>query len=127
MADEDDLPRSFELLIWGAQHPRMISSLGRAKLPPGVAASAGPLGAVLKIPLFTDSRWLDLLFGRIERAQKEGGLFVGLLPDHALSSKVLREEWQSAVRTRLIAVKLTPKAPTVTLRSVAPDWGLDDF
>ena len=127
MSADDDLPRSFDLLVWGAAHPRMLTALRRAKLPPGVEVSKGPLGAVVRIPLFTDAAWFALLLGRVERALHEGGLEVGLLPERPLTVLELRERWESAVRTRAVAQPLTKKPPSVKMPgSVAPDWGLDE-
>lgn len=125
---DDDLPASFELLVWGAQHSRVLTGLARAKLPPGVTLSAGPMGAVLKIPLWAPPEWVELLLGRIERAQLEGGLEVGLLPDRPLNPRRLREAWASARRTRNVAMPLTQKKPTVTMPGgFADDWWFDEF
>lgn len=114
MDDEDDLPVSFDLLLWGTQHPRVLEALSRGKLPAEVKLSSGPLGAVLKIPLSTAPEWMGQLIDRLERAQREGGLELGVLPDRPLSPKQLREQWASALRTRKVAVPLTRAESTVT-------------
>jgi hypothetical protein len=126
MNDDDDLPSSFDLLVWGPQHPRVLAALSRAKLPQGVQLSTGPLGAVVKIPLFAQPEWMELLIARLERAQLEGGLQLGLLPDRPLNAKQLRDEWASALRTRGIAVRLTPRESSMPV-GFTENWWLDDF
>ena len=98
--------------------------LSQAKLPPSVAISTGPLGAVLKISFWTQRDWVELLFARLDDAQ---GLRFGLLPDRPLTVKQLRAEWASAVRTRKVAVPLTRPPPTVTVGGSPEKWSLDDF
>lgn len=126
MNDDDDLPSSFDLLVWGPQHPRVLTALSRAKLPPGVQLSTGPLGAVLKISLSAQPEWVELLIARLERAQLEGGLDMGLLPDRPLNANQLRDEWASALRTRKIEVRLTPREPSEP-DPFAQNWWLDDL
>lgn len=91
----------------------MLTALARAKLPEGVKVSSGSLRAVVQIPLSVQPEWMELLLGRIERAQLEGDLHVGCLPDRPLKAKQLRDAWASAVRTRNVAVPLTRAEPTM--------------
>lgn len=125
--DEEDLPRSFDLLVWGRHHEKALKALARSKLPQEVQLTAGPAGAVLKIPLTIDREFIEALLARLERAQLEGGLHLGTLPDRPLTQKRLREEWASAVRTRRIAVPLTKKDLEDTVPGFAASWSFDDF
>lgn len=98
--------RPFELAVWGPHHAKALQ-----RLPKGVEVTRGPDGALLSFPPTTAPDVAEALFAKLERAQKEGGLFVGLLPDRPLTPAQVRREWASAVRVRNVPLALTKKRP----------------
>jgi hypothetical protein len=110
--DSEDGPRQFELLLWGALAPKFVQALRAASLPSGVRVSSGSLGSVLYLPLATPQKWVEGLFGRIERALTEGALCVGVVPDQPLDAAALREAWASELRTRFVRRRLAVAEPT---------------
>src|SRR5205085_2293975 len=83
------------------------------------------LGATLRLGFAVDPLFVEALIARIERAQREGGVFAGILPDKPLTGAQLRDEWTRALRTKNVALPLTKKRPTVSPDGDVP-WFFDD-